>query len=63
MFSKFLPYVSPSNLYVVPTYHALLYGVVHKFWSMAFKGSKILTGAQKKTIKERKGVVIATDDH
>lgn len=63
VFSRYLPYVSPTNLYVLPTYHLLLYGVIRKFWSLAVDGTKILAASHKKTIKERAGGIVATDDH
>lgn len=62
MFSKHLPYVSPNNLYVLPTYHLLLYGVVKKFWTLAVEGTKILHASAKNIMRRRTGI-IATDDH
>ncbi len=62
VFSKYLPYVSPTNLYLVPTYHCLLYGVTRKFWSQALEGTKVLTRAKKDLIASRAGGIVATDD-
>jgi hypothetical protein len=36
VFSEKLEYISFNNLWVVPTYHMLLYGVVKTFWTLAF---------------------------
>lgn len=36
VFTDKLPYTSFNNLWVVPTYHMLLYGVVKGFWTTAF---------------------------
>lgn len=41
--SSFLPYVSFNNVYVLPTYHMLLHGVLRKFWELACKKSIILS--------------------
>lgn len=35
IFTKNLVYVCYTNLFVLPTYHMLLYGVVKGFWNKA----------------------------
>lgn len=39
MFTQLLPYTCYNNLFLVPTYHMLLYGVVKGFWTRALQPS------------------------
>jgi hypothetical protein len=36
IFNERLDYISFNNIWVVPTYHMLLFGVVKSFWTLAF---------------------------
>jgi hypothetical protein len=63
MFTKQLPYIMYNNLFVVPTYHCLLYGVVKKLWTMALTPSNgMIDRASLNKIKARAGGVVTTDD-
>ena len=39
MVTSILQYTSYNNLFLVPTYHMLLYGVVKGFWGRALQPS------------------------
>lgn len=63
MFTTNLPYVSYNNLFVVPTYHCLLYGVIKKFWTLAFqRGNNILKKQDEDLIRARAVGMIGTND-
>lgn len=62
-FTLDLYYVSFNNLFLVPTFHMLLYGVVKSFWSHAFVASyEVLSTKAKKLMTQRSGGIIITDD-
>lgn len=62
MFTSRLPYVSFNNLFVLPTYHMLLYGVLKKFWETACKGTRIMSTRSKALIRDRAGGMVSTND-
>jgi hypothetical protein len=46
-----LPYVSYNDLFALPTYHMLLYGVLKTFWKYALNAdNKVLSRASLKII-------------
>lgn len=57
-----LPYVSFNNIYTLPTYHMLLYGVLKRFWVGAVKRTVVLSSAQKNLIAGRQGGLVSTND-
>ena len=61
IFSMNLPYVSYNNLYLVPTHHLLLYGIVKSFWDTALN-SDMLDSKDKKIMKARAFGIKNTDD-
>ena len=62
IFSRHLPYISFNNLFVLPTYHMLLYGVLKKFWETAAKGTVVLSSHSKQVIRGRAGNIVSTND-
>lgn len=63
MFTRMLPYTSYNNLYLVPTYHMLLYGVVKGFWCRALQPSNgVISHADRGLMKRRASGVVQTDD-
>lgn len=63
MFTELLPYVSYNNLFVLPTYHMLLHGVLKTFWLTALTpGSGVTTVQDRRVISLRGGGVIVTAD-
>lgn len=65
-----LPYVSYNNIFVVPTFHLLLHGVVKTFWkrivtpgkSVTLSGLPVLRAEDKQKIKKRGKGFSLTDD-
>lgn len=63
MFTAMLPYTSYNNLYLVPTYHMLLYGVVKGFWSRALvPANGILSASDRALMQARAAGMVQTDD-
>ena len=63
MFTKHLVYTRFKNLYVLPTYHLMLHGVVQGYWKKALESKfGILTTDDKLKMTERGGGYVPTDD-
>ena len=63
IFTNMLPYVLYNNLFVVPTYHCLLYGVMKRFWTMALKRQHHVVDKKSEDImKARASGMVGTDD-
>lgn len=58
-----LPYTSFNDLFVLPTYHLLLHGVLRNFWDFALKASNgILSKKDRDAMSLRQPGVIGTSD-
>ena len=62
MFTKRLPYVSFNDLFVLPSYHELLYGVMRKIWELACDGAVVMKKPEKDLIKARAWGMVPTND-
>lgn len=59
MFTQMLPYTSYNNLFLVPTYHMLLYGVVKGFWSRALQPANgVISYTDRGLMQKRAGGVV-----
>lgn len=64
VFTRHLVYTNFNNLYVLPTYHLMLHGVVRGYWKRALEARYgVLSADDRYVMTERGGGFVPTDDH